>query len=119
MAVLHLMAAAAVGAVMGGAEAATAAAVALAVGGLGSVVVMGRRLAEAMGLFREVAVVDWEVEMRGDEDRARRDEGYAAEVEAAAAAVRREVMIRQVLAWAADREERRRLTAERVAVGGG
>ena len=97
MAVLHLMAAAAWGAVLGGAEAATAAAVGMAVAGLGSVVVMVRRLAA-----REVAVVDWEVEMA-----------------AAAAAVRREVMNRQVLAWVAEREEGRRWTAERVRVGGG
>ena len=102
-AVLHLVAAAALGASLVGAESAVSAAVALAVAGLGSVVVMGRRLAAAMGGAREVAVVDWEVEMAGDR----------------AAADRREVMIRQVLEWAAEREERRRLAVERAAVGGG
>ena len=118
-AVLHLVAASALGASLVGAESAVSAAVALAVAGLGSVVVMGRRLAAAMGGAREVAVVDWEVEMQGDRDRVRREEGETAEMEAAAAAVRREVMIRQVLEWAAEREERRRRAVERAAVGGG
>ena len=78
------------------------AAVALAVAGLGGVVVMGRRLAAALGEPRVVAV-DWEVELAAD----------------VAAADRREAMIRQVLEWAAEREERRRLAVERAAVGGG
>ncbi len=101
-AVFHLVAASALGASLSGAESAVSAAVALAVAGLGGVVVVGRRLAEAMGGPREVAVVDRGVELAAD----------------AAAADRREVMIRQILEWAAEREERR-LAVERAAAGGG
>ena len=99
---LHLVAAAALGSSLVGAESAVSAVLALAVGGLGGVVVMGRRLAAALGEPRVVAV-DWEVELAAD----------------VAAADRREAMIRQVLEWAAEREERRRLAVERAAVGGG
>ena len=136
MALLHMVAAAAVGAYLGGAEAAASAAVAVAVAGLGSAVVMGRRLAAAMGRAREVAVVDWEVEMREDLERVWREELEEAVEEAAAdaaAAVRRQEMLRAIWEWEdaravvreaeraerAARAERRRRWAERVAAGGG
>ena len=132
MAVLHLVAAAAVGAWVGGAEAAAAAAVGMAVAGLGSVVVMGRRAAAGMRRARAAAVANWEVELQGDLDRVWREEAEA-EAEAVAAAGRRQEMLRQIWAWedameavlvreaewAAEREEGRRWTAERVRVGGG
>ena len=127
MAVLHMVAAAVVGAWLGGAEAVVAAAVGMAVAGLGSTVVMGRRAAAGMRRAREAAVVDWEVELQGDLDRVWREE---AEAEAVAAAGRRQEMLRQIWEWEdvleavregerAERAERRRRSAERVRAGGG
>ena len=119
MAVLHRVAAAAVGAWLGGAEAAAAAAVGMAVAGLGSVVVMGRRAAAGMRRARAAEVADWEVELQGDVDRMRREE----EEEEG----RRQEMLRRLWEWedvmeavrAADREERRRRSVERVRARGG
>ena len=132
MALLHMVAAAAVGAYLGGAEATVSAAVAMAVAGLGSTVVMGRRLAAAMGRARALAVVDWEVELQEDLERVWRGEleAVVAAAEAAAAAVRRQEMLRAIWEWEdaravvreaerAARAERRRMWAERVAAGGG
>ena len=133
MALLHMVAAAAVGAYLGGAEATVSAAVAVAVAGLGSTVVMGRRLAAAMGRARAVAVVDWEVELQEDLERVWRgelEEAVVAAANAAAAAVRRQEMLRAIWEWEdaravvreadrAARAERRRRWAERVAAGGG
>ena len=129
MAVLHLVAAVVVGAWLGGAEAAAAAAVGMATVGLGGTVVMGRRAAAGMRRARAAAEVDWEVELQGDVDRMRREEAEAA-AEVAAAAGRRQEMLRQIWEWEdvmeavreeerAEWEERRRRSAERVRAGGG
>ena len=129
MAVLHLVAMAAVGAWLGGAESVVAAAVGMAVAGLGSTVVMGRRAAAGMRRARAAAVVDWEVELQGDVDRMWREEAEAA-ADAVAAAGRRQEMLRQIWEWEdaleavregerAERAERRRRSAERVRAGGG
>ena len=83
---------------MGGAVAAAAAAVGIATAGLGGTVVMGRRAAAGMMRARAAAEVDWGVELQGDVDRMLRAEAEER---------------------AAEREARRRWSAERVAVGGG
>ena len=90
-------------------------------------------MAAAMGRAREVAVVDWEVELQEDLERVWRGELEEAVEEAAAdaaAAVRRQEMLRAIWEWEdaravvreadrAARAERRRRWAERVAAGGG
>ena len=113
MSIIPVVVATMLGVFLGGFEAAAAAAVGLAVGGLGAAVVMGRR----MWGVAEVAFVEWEVELAGDMARMRlaeaeEDEAWEADVAEwqAAAAARFE---RQ---WEA---ARRRWWAERVRGRGG
>ena len=107
MAVSNLVLAMSLGAWLGGAEAAAAAAVGLVVAGLGTALVM---FTWSWGVA-EVAFVDWEAELAGDMARMRlaeaeEDEAWEAEVEDWQAMV------------AAEGARRRRL-AERVLRGGG
>ena len=108
MSIIPVVVATMLGVFLGGFEAAAAAAVGLAVGGVGAAVVMGRRMWAV-----EVVEVDWFAELAGDlrrqlaaEAEAEEDEAWEAEVE-------------DWQAMVAAEGARRRRFAERVRNGGG
>ena len=109
MAVSNLVLAMSLGAWLGGAEAAAAAAVGLVVAGLGTALVM---FTWSWGVA-EVAFVDWEAELAGDMARMRLAEAEAEEDEAW------EAEVEDWQAMVAAEGARRRRLAERVLRGGG